>query len=501
MTTASNPKVVVLPPKPRPQVPRFNEVTRHNIFSLQKGIHDTLNRAHHIAIDCEFTGLGVDKKTRAPNMDVRYTALREVATSHALVAFGLSVFEAVDPPVTLPDATTQRAYIVHNFNFLMLPTTPFTVDPSSMAFLVENGFDFNRLYADGILFTPGNAEEEKGSMSQMMRKIFIHIASRNVPVIVHNGFLDLLFIYRSLYAELPKLSEVLLADLSAIFPGGLYDTKFISEFVEREKATYLSEREQAALVQDQEGPHIVAHMKEPLESIHTHWKPPVSNSGRPAIPANGKPYCAQYAAHGFCNNGRYCESSHDLDVILDGEIEEAAALREKKRAQKEKRMARNSSTGPDASQAEVLTPSKVPSPAATPSIVEDASAHKRKRNIMDDPAPRPNPVLPATTVVDRPPPPSDGTLFEKYHSACFDAYMTGFIFARQLCEVGPTKTAKEDMCNRLYLMGKPMPLLVQKGQFTKHSPAHLAKRNHRQAALEPRTREVPGNDQSGVAAT
>ena len=57
--------------------------------------------------------------------------------------------------------------------------------------------------------------------------------------------------------------------------------------------------------------------------------------------------------------------------------------------------------------------------------------------------------------------------FEVYHSACFDAYMTGFIFAREML----THNVDEHK-NRVYLMNKEIPLRIEKGGFAKVSVGH-----------------------------
>jgi len=97
----------------------------------------------------------------------------------------------------------------------------------------------------GIPYFPGNdktskyIDEDALSYSKLIRNLFLHITSLTVPVVVHNGLLDLLFLYHGLFSSLPKKLSEFVADLHAMFPGGLYDTKYVAEFVTREGATYL----------------------------------------------------------------------------------------------------------------------------------------------------------------------------------------------------------------------------------------------------------------------
>ena len=59
------------------------------------------------------------------------------------------------------------------------------------------------------------------------------------PLIVHNGLVDLVFLYHSFYTVLPASLPVFLSDLTELLPGGVYDTKVVAEYQLRETASYL----------------------------------------------------------------------------------------------------------------------------------------------------------------------------------------------------------------------------------------------------------------------
>jgi len=115
-----------MPPKALP-LPTFNQVTKHNLAAIQPMIVQLLKHASFIALDAEFTGLGSNLgATRANDIQERYRNLSSLARSHALVAFGLSIFilDSSSATKTVHDGDTpqnpEKAYKVHNFNFSML---------------------------------------------------------------------------------------------------------------------------------------------------------------------------------------------------------------------------------------------------------------------------------------------------------------------------------------------------------------------------------------------
>jgi len=73
-----------------------------------------------------------------------------------------------------------------------------------------------------------------------MRSIFSHILAQKIPLVVHNGFLDLMFIYYAFYTDLPSDLNSFIADLTEMFPAGIIDTKYISSYVTDEKTTFLA---------------------------------------------------------------------------------------------------------------------------------------------------------------------------------------------------------------------------------------------------------------------
>ncbi|KAJ3326542.1 hypothetical protein HDU76_012828 [Blyttiomyces sp. JEL0837] len=511
---------------PPPQIPPFYDITRHNLGALHSFVKAILSTAAFISIDTEFTGLGSSGKTKSQNLAERYTALKDVASTHALVSLGITVFQSITPKV--PTMTTsvistkpQSEYMAHNLNFLLLCMKSHTISPMSMGFLVDNGFDFNRQYREGIPYMPGDdsdTEMSLGTPNALMRDLFAHILDLKVPVVVHNGLLDLMFVYNAFYASLPATLEAFIADLSDMFKGGLMDTKYIADFVSREKASFLAylfrkyEREAFATGR------IKVTMPERVKS------PPIGTEGDPSMQSatmsyrkltktskdlpgtvkakkdDNKPFCSQYAYHGYCVNGRGCPKSHDLDLILDeesannlkrrrkdtvknasasetasavGDSKEPGKVDEDETAQLE-RDSKRAKIGVEMDKDEVNRSSIAATPSKTPQIINNdvANIGTPTRPIVSTETTKTTTAISTTPIAPVSTPSSTSALFETYHSACFDAYMTGFVFCRQLWVYPDAVT---EHVNKMYLMGKDRGLVVAKSAFAAFSVGHLNK--------------------------
>ncbi|KAJ3384939.1 Target of EGR1, member 1 (Nuclear) [Entophlyctis sp. JEL0112] len=421
----------------------------------------------------EFTGLG-GPSTRATDLRERYSALRDVAMGHSLLALGMVVFTADRTKSEEPVKYTAQA-----FDFLLLSMVSHSVSPTSLAFLVDHGFDFNAQIRNGVPFKPGNDDADAmvpGTPNTIMRELLLLILEAKVPVVVHNGLLDLMFIYQSFYADLPAELDQFVVDVADMFAGGLLDTKYIADYVTHENASFLSylyrkyERQNTpdGVVSLVLCPKIEASNRMPAEmmlpngkisatrSLSLLSKLPNSVSLKPAKSRSGKRnnaqiWCFQYASHGYCRNGPACEKSHDLDVILDAE-EAARAKTKKGKAFQETPIATTTVHSPADSCKQFVQ-------NQTDAVVEDFS-----------PTRLPIPIVPE--------------VLETYHSACFDAFMTGFTLCSQMKMHGATKDSSQEIAefvkehgNRLYLMGKNVPLIIQGSMFAKKSTAHMAKRH------------------------
>lgn len=138
------------------------------------------------------------------------------------------------------------------------------MEPGALRFLTRHGFDFNRHVHSGLPYTPaggmplpGNAaaptarppsqgpsgndkaKEATGpEREELPRLLFRLLATLRCPLVVHNGWVDLLFLYHHFFASLPPTLDEFLACLADVLPP-IVDTKYLSEYAAREPASFL----------------------------------------------------------------------------------------------------------------------------------------------------------------------------------------------------------------------------------------------------------------------
>ncbi|UIZ20612.1 hypothetical protein KXD40_000291 [Peronospora effusa] len=128
-------------------------VTRHNfskcLSDLQKDLK--LPTCRFVAIDTEFTGLSPNELEREQYLDTleeRYRKVKRAGESFLITQFGLSTVHL----------NKKDQYHIKTWNFYIFPRPYGSLDErflcqaSSLQFLSEHGFDFNKFIGDGIPF-------------------------------------------------------------------------------------------------------------------------------------------------------------------------------------------------------------------------------------------------------------------------------------------------------------------------------------------------------------
>ncbi|KAK5669258.1 hypothetical protein QVD99_003666 [Batrachochytrium dendrobatidis] len=131
------------------------EVVQSNFEEVLDSVREAIENADFIAVDTEFTGLGLTPNERLSLLDTpqeRYLKHRSAARLFEPIQIGLAAFKW--------DAE-QGVYMSKPFNFNIYPRTgnkffgldrTFCVQISSLEFLEGNGFDFNKWIREGIPF-------------------------------------------------------------------------------------------------------------------------------------------------------------------------------------------------------------------------------------------------------------------------------------------------------------------------------------------------------------
>ena len=214
------------------------DVTKQNVVALGPVVRGAIIGADYIAIDFELSGLGSRKRLNATDIETRFSNTSSIAKTRSIISFGLSMFKLFKNA----SSDSEFTFHVQTFNILSLCSDDYIVEPASVKLLVEHGFDFNRQYLKGLSYHRGNdkvTKDDVPSSEDFVRQTFKEIIRHKKPIVLHNGFIDLVFMYQNLYAQLPTTVHTFAADLAEMFPNGIYDTKYISDYVCRKEATFL----------------------------------------------------------------------------------------------------------------------------------------------------------------------------------------------------------------------------------------------------------------------
>ncbi|XP_072275399.1 target of EGR1 protein 1 isoform X2 [Pyxicephalus adspersus] len=405
----------------------------------------------------------------------------------------------------------------------------YIVEPQSVQFLVQHGFDFNKQYSCGIPYYKGNDKGDERRL-QTVRTLFLELLRAHKPLILHNGLIDLAFLYQCFYAQLPDKIMNFVADLSEMFPAGIYDTKYTSEFETRFTASYLEyaykkcKRENGRRIDSSTGHLSIEFCKYSASmSSYVDYRLCSLPDQGPNKSATELPnVCERFSAYGWCPNGPKCALSHNIDLIID-EDEKSKEDKKKRRRRKRKKEA--------AAQDEAIGVVGMEPPCRKPfmdfsdtlerdeeeageqhkvtdkgddlaeqTVMECSDQSEKKEGHEDNISSnqdRDHNGPPAAADIDSSlrtnksideghhlqpaiekaaKAPDAGT-----HRAGFDAFMTGYILAyvwmlkREDSTDIPVTECLPDCQNKIYLSGKNVPLQIVKSVFAKSSRAHVQK--------------------------
>ncbi|KAM4585049.1 poly(A)-specific ribonuclease PARN [Odontesthes bonariensis] len=149
------------------------EVTRKNFKDCLSTVYSAIDEADFLAIDGEFSGIsdGPNVSALTNGLDTpeeRYMKLKKHSMDFLLFQFGLCTFKYDQ---------TKSKYITKPFNFYIFPkqfnrTSPdvkFICQSSSIDFLASQGFDFNKVFCNGIPYLTQDEEVQLREQTEERR--------------------------------------------------------------------------------------------------------------------------------------------------------------------------------------------------------------------------------------------------------------------------------------------------------------------------------------------
>ncbi|KAJ8902938.1 hypothetical protein NDN08_006256 [Rhodosorus marinus] len=465
--------------------PRILRVTKHGASTGWLEVQTAFQRAEFIALDTEFTGLPVsDKRIRAEDMEERYAGIRESIMSRAILQLGVSIFMRSDPVEDV--GANSMCLTVRTFEFLLCREGDFTISSAAGEFLADHGFDFNSMFQSGIPYTPVSMRTDSGpkrsgtasSISSTKRKpaatnrpsneptrkkrkhresertnpagqvnswrplpagFLLRLGLLGVPIVVHNGLYDLLFLYDAFEDSLPESLQSFIRAISSLVPS-LYDTKVLAESVLGQKMSNLAYlfakciRRQETMdttifTRDRGGVLECNEARLPFDpAVLYQEKEAQTEKGGGGVKEGRPTLCPRFLKRGLCGKG-CCRFSHDVEMLVDIELARQKCSTMQEVVENKAHGSRDSGQG----------------------VARTSDVNMSDRLLRVD-------GREATELAKTQLPPTGGA-----HAAGYDAFCTGFVFAsiRAMSNAPEIELHR----NQIFISGKNRPLLLQPSRF------------------------------------
>lgn len=146
------------------------EVTRSNFLQLLPSIKEAIAKCDFIVIDCELTGLNTVNNINAFDTQKQYyEKVRRNSKDFVIIQYGLCMFR-YDVEKKVYKQQGYNFYIFQSGANKFVPDHRFLCQSSSLDFLSGSGFDFNKLFKEGISYLNSTEEEKyRASLSDVQK--------------------------------------------------------------------------------------------------------------------------------------------------------------------------------------------------------------------------------------------------------------------------------------------------------------------------------------------
>ena len=280
-------------------IPDVILVDKTNILELKDQIIANIKSSNIIAYDSEFTGILPSQNNQESDAEIRYASNMLTAKQFGLLRIGITCMFKNDE--NIPSYTT--------YEFVIIPNNDYKITTNAFQFLISHHIDINKQYQTGILYygtqyncsmlrsnkVPEDAmPKESYCLLTIINEFLVHLEKSSIPFILHNGWLDLLFLYYHFYGPLQKSLVKCNTALHKIFPC-IYDTKYMFQQLYN-VPTYLEYCFLYTVYLN--APK--AEEKE-IECSAKRTKLEVEES-----------FCKTYTQYGWCKKLDHCKESHNL---------------------------------------------------------------------------------------------------------------------------------------------------------------------------------------------
>lgn len=264
-----------------------------------------------------------------------------------MLSVGLSLFEYVEPEqfIERNEATKRKKmedgqleneiwnYRVCNYNLFCECKGDYVKEEQALEFLKKHGFDFDVHSRQAIQYERGNDVDPADKYEDIsLRSLFVRVLKVKKPLVVHNGLLDIMYLYHHFYCELPSNANTWILDMNEMYRGGLFDTKYICEMNTDLKISFLE-----YLFYYTQRMNL---LKIAYDDDHTMMSFPQLTDDKVDVRfydfgnlktqiLKEKPedveLCKSYGNYGWCKERDDCPKSHSIDWILDAKFDNSKA--------------------------------------------------------------------------------------------------------------------------------------------------------------------------------